>query len=213
MSQSTRDRLISAVRRRQLPIRVRLLPSGIRRAGRSVIVIAAAIAIPLVGISVGPAPFRSALVAGWTAPTPQGWSWAGKAKPRPTGVTDEKGAFDPGVIQVKVANGVNVDAALRGHSVGGSISHWNAPPFSAYDIKGGLDRWYRVAVPSGTEKTVVTLLAPFTKEFDYVGLAWVSARRAFFEPNDPMCVAGYQGNLAAMHLPHARGIEPRARRQ
>lgn len=143
------------------------------------------------------------LVADWTATAPLGWSWSGKAKPRPTGVVDEQSPFEPGVIQVKVAKGVDITSILRSHSLGGSITHWNAPPFSSYDIKGGLDRWYRVALPVGTEKAAVTLLASYTKEFDYVGLAWVSARHMAFDPNDPMYVAGYQGNLTAMHLPRA----------
>lgn len=108
----------------------------------------------------------------WPTPAPTA-SWSNKV-PLHTGQVDHPYPYEPGVIQVIHAPGLEINALLAKYSLAGPATYANNGPFTDFDRRAGLDRSYRVAVPVGSERELVKLLAPNIGDFPYVGLFWIA---------------------------------------
>ena len=68
--------------------------------------------------------------------------------------------YSVGSIDVKVKTGQDINAVARSHGAKPQdISHGIDPPFDAGDREVGLDRWFSVKTPPGTERRAVSSYA------------------------------------------------------
>jgi hypothetical protein len=109
-------------------------------------------------------------------------------------------------IRVRITLGRTIDQVMAKYKIPGPATHWNAPPFDAYDVRSGIDRSFKLGVEAGKERDWTTKLATaktFAIDFEYVAPVWLEPVNAAYAPNDSMYVAGYQGNLGAINMPRA----------
>lgn len=113
--------------------------------------------------------------------------------------------FKPGLVEVYLAPGGRINELLKKYDVPyGLITPVLEQPPTPFDVAAGIDRMYRVVVPPGYEKTIVTQLAKAKMEILYVGLLWITAPVSpGLSPNDDRYVNGYQGNLVALDMARA----------
>lgn len=128
--------------------------------------------------------------------------WKGKVDIK-SGDISRPFPFEPGVIQVYHAPGKSVVDLLTRHGLTGPATLVR-PPVTEFERRAGLSRIYRVTVPAGQEKAIVTRLAAVKEDFLFVGLFWITeSYQPGLSPNDSLYQAGYQGNLIAIDMPRA----------
>jgi hypothetical protein len=100
--------------------------------------------------------------------------WTNK-QPLLSGKTDYDLPFEAGFIQLIPVAGVDVDAALQRAGLASAtvVGSTSVPD----PLSGQTVRIYRVSVPPGREKAIVTQLAADAAHFSFVGLYWIDPLR------------------------------------
>jgi len=107
--------------------------------------------------------------------------------------------IEPGFVRVRVRPGVDITTLLAKYSIG-PASYWNTPPFDESDVRAGLDRTFKIAVPRGAERSWTTSLVARTSEFEYVQPVWKEQAQLAFTPNDPKFLPNQAAYLDAIHI-------------
>ncbi len=130
---------------------------------------------------------------------------ASKHPPR-SGDTDLPLQFVAGSIRARISPEMDIGRLMSKYGLNGTAVRINHPPFGRAALRAGLDREYRIPVPSGSEKDTVRLFAQHPDEWEFVQIDWVQQDLLTLSPNDSLYQAGYQGNLAALGMPSAWDI-------
>lgn len=130
---------------------------------------------------------------------------ASKHPPR-SGDTDLPLQFVAGSIRARISPEMDIGRLMSKYGLNGTAVRINHPPFGRAALRAGLDREYRIPVPSGSEKDTVRLFAQHPDEWEFVQMDWVQQDLLTLSPNDSLYQAGYQGNLAALGMPSAWDI-------
>lgn len=102
------------------------------------------------------------------------------------GRVDLPNDYERGAVKLKVRQGLDVETVLRRHGLAARYRYLSPPPFSQWDIAAGIDRNFWVEVPVGAEKQLVSSLARFTEDFEWVNAVWLpNGAGALLTPNDP----------------------------
>ena len=121
------------------------------------------------------------------------------ASPSISGRTDLPMEIAPGFIRARVRPGLDINALLRKYNIG-PASYWNTPPFDESDVRAGLDRSLKIAVPIGAERNWTLSLVGKTAEFEYVQPVWKEKAELAFAPNDPRFPTNQAGYLNAINI-------------
>src|SRR6266513_328324 len=111
--------------------------------------------------------------------------------------------FVAGSIRARISPEMDIGRLMSKYGLNGTAVRINHPPFGRAALRAGLDRDYRIPVPSGSEKDTVRLFAQHPDEWEFVQIDWVQQDLLTLSPNDSLYQAGYQGNLAALGMPSA----------
>lgn len=122
--------------------------------------------------------------------------------------TDLSYDFRRGSIWVKIQPNRDINALLQKHGLKGPAVPLYQAPFNSLERTIGFDRWFRVAVDEGTEKSTVSRLSPRSTpstgtDFVYLHLEWQFPGSATLTPNDPQFPTYQQAYFDSINLRQA----------